>query len=80
MPLDYSVFYDKIKEKLESFIQETGYQVENKNTGNHIEIIARGISAHGARPGMGKTTLGVNIAENIARRNKNVLVISQLFP
>lgn len=52
-------FYDKIKEKLESFIQETGYQVENKNTGNHIEIIARGISAHGARPGMGLNAISI---------------------
>lgn len=30
----------------------------------------------GARPGMGKTTLGINIAENVARRGEAVLFVS----
>ena len=35
-----------------------------------------GLYIIGARPGMGKTTLAINVAENIARRGKNILFIS----
>lgn len=42
--------YDKIKEKLAAFKEETGYKINAKGIGKNLEITTQGVSSHGARP------------------------------
>lgn len=51
--------YDKIRAKLETFQQETGYQIKAKGIGKSLEITVQGISAHGARPEAGLNAISV---------------------
>ena len=67
-------YYDKVSVNPDFAFCRTGYKTLDSKLGGGM--FRKGLYVIGARPGMGKTTLGVNIAENIARRNKNVLVIS----
>ena len=47
-------------------------KINGMNPGNYIVIAGR--------PGMGKTTLAMNIAENVAKKDGNVLIFSQEMP
>ena len=67
-------YYDKVSVNPDFAFCRTGFKTLDAKLGGGM--FRKGMYIIGARPGMGKTTLGVNIAENIARRNKNVLVIS----
>jgi len=67
-------YYDKVSVNPDFAFCRTGFKTLDSKLGGGM--FRKGMYIIGARPGMGKTTLGVNIAENIARRNKSVLVIS----
>ena len=67
-------YYDKVSVNPDFAFCRTGFKTLDSKLGGGM--FRKGMYIIGARPGMGKTTLGVNIAENIARRDKNVLVIS----
>ena len=58
----------------ESAFCKTGYRQLDEELGGGM--FRAGLYIIGARPGMGKTTLAINVAENIARRGKNILFIS----
>ena len=67
--------YNKIvKADPESAYCRTGFTDLDNTLGGGM--FNAGLYIVGARPGMGKTTLAINIAENIARRGKTVLFIS----
>ena len=67
--------YDEIvKADPESAYCKTGYGGLDKILGGGM--FKAGLYIVGARPGMGKTTLGIGIAENIASRGKPVPNIS----
>ena len=67
--------YDEIvKADPESAYCKTGYGGLDKILGGGM--FKAGLYIVGARPGMGKTTLGIGIAENIASRGKPVLFVS----
>lgn len=51
--------YDKVKEVINKYREETGYLIKYKGTGKSLEIVAEGISAHGARPEMGLNAVSV---------------------
>lgn len=51
--------YEKIRAKLETFQQETGYQIKAKGIGKSLEITVQGISAHGARPESGLNAISI---------------------
>lgn len=52
----------------------TGFPQLDKKLGGGM--FRQGLYIVGARPGMGKTTLGINIADNIAKTGKTVLFVS----
>lgn len=66
--------YDKVCANPDYAYCRTGYPSLDRKLG--AGMFRQGLYIVGARPGMGKTTLGINIAENIAARNKTVLFIS----
>lgn len=67
--------YDElVKADPEAAYCKTGFSGLDRVLGGGM--FKSGLYIIGARPGMGKTTLGIAIAENIASRNKPVLFIS----
>ena len=74
MANDWSAYYDKVTKNPDFAFCRTGYRsLDNKLGGG---MFRQGMYVVGARPGMGKTTLGINIAENIAKRKSEVLFVS----
>jgi replicative DNA helicase len=67
-------YYDKVVKNPEFAFCRTGYSSLDRMLGGGM--FRQGMYIIGARPGMGKTTLGINIAENIAKRDSNVLFVS----
>lgn len=51
--------YDKIREKAITFTKENGYDLKVKGIGKNLEIVAQGISAHGARPEKGLNAISI---------------------
>lgn len=51
--------YDKIKEKVAAFRDETGYKITAKGTGKSLEINTQGVSSHGARPEKGLNAISI---------------------
>ena len=51
--------YDKVKELVRAFKEETGYKVNVKGVGKSLEITATGIAAHGATPWKGLNAISV---------------------
>lgn len=51
--------YDKIRDMINLYCKETGYKVSVKGIGRSLEIIASGISSHGARPEKGLSAISV---------------------
>jgi replicative DNA helicase len=58
----------------EALYCRTGYANLDRMLGGGLS--KQGVTIIGARPGMGKTTLGVNIAEQVAMRDKPALFVS----
>lgn len=67
-------YYDKVSQNPDFAFCRTGYRSLDKKLGGGM--YRSGMYIIGARPGMGKTTLGINIAENIAGNGKKVLFVS----
>lgn len=74
MANDWMEYYDKVVKNPEFAFCRTGYSSLDRMLGGGM--FRQGMYIVGARPGMGKTTLGINIAENIAKRGSNVLFVS----
>lgn len=74
MANDWMEYYDKVVKNPEFAFCRTGYSSLDRMLGGGM--FRQGMYIIGARPGMGKTTLGINIAENIAKRGSNVLFVS----
>ena len=74
MANDWMEYYDKVVKNPDFAFCRTGYASLDKMLGGGM--LRQGVYIIGARPGMGKTTLGINIAENIAKRDSNVLFVS----
>jgi succinyl-diaminopimelate desuccinylase len=51
--------YDDIKETLKEFKEETGYNINSKGIGKSLEIVAHGLSSHGARPWLGLNAISI---------------------
>ncbi|GAB1476089.1 dipeptidase PepV [Bacillota bacterium] len=51
--------YDNIKALLEEYRKESGYKLSAKGMGKSLEIIASGVSSHGARPELGLNAISV---------------------
>ena len=51
--------YDKIKEMVATYREETGYKVNVKGVGKSLEITATGIAAHGAKPEKGLNAISI---------------------
>ena len=67
-------YYEKVVKNPDFAFCRTGYATLDRMFGGGM--FRQGVYIVGARPGMGKTTLGINIAENIAKRDSNVLFVS----
>ena len=67
-------FYQKTKLNPENAYCRTGYQYLDLQFGGGM--FKSEVYVIGARPGMGKTTLGINIAENVVKTGKAVLFVS----
>lgn len=51
--------YSEIKQKIDDFRERTGYAVSYKGRGKSLEIIAEGLSAHGAMPWKGVNAISI---------------------
>lgn len=51
--------YDRIKELLAEYREETGYGIQAKGIGKNLELTAQGVSSHGARPGQGLNAISI---------------------
>ncbi|MBQ4649842.1 MAG: dipeptidase PepV [Firmicutes bacterium] len=51
--------YDRIKEQVREYREETGYKVNVKGVGKSLEITTTGIAAHGAKPDMGLNAISI---------------------
>ena len=60
--------YDKIKEQVSDFRTEKGCEINCRGMGKSLEIIVRGVSAHGATPEQGKNAVSI-IMELLGRIN-----------
>lgn len=69
--LDY---YEQVRENPEAAFCKTGFADLDRQLGGGM--FKSEVYIIGARPGMGKTTLGINIAQNVARRGGSVLFVS----
>lgn len=69
--LDY---YDQVKEDPEAAFCRTGFVDLDRQLGGGM--FKSEVYIVGARPGMGKTTLAINIAQNIVNRGEAVLFVS----
>lgn len=67
-------YYQKVKENPDFAYCRTMYHDLDRKFGGGM--FRGGMYIIGARPGMGKTTLGINIAENIATAKRQVLFVS----
>lgn len=67
-------YYEKVSRNPGFAYCATGYKSLDSKLGGGM--IKEGLYIIGARPGMGKTTLCINIAENIAKADKPVLIVS----
>lgn len=54
--------YEKIKEEISAFREETGYKLHSRGMGKSLEITAEGVSAHGAKPSAGLNAISVMMA------------------
>lgn len=54
--------YDLIRQKAETFREETGYDLKIKGTGKSLEILATGKAAHGASPSLGLNAISILMA------------------
>lgn len=70
----WSAHDEKVKADPESAYCKTGFSALDIVLGGGM--FNTGLYIIGARPGMGKTTLGIGIAENIADRGKPILFVS----
>ncbi len=66
--------YDKIREKADAFVKETGYNLKVKGIGKNLEVVAQGISSHGARPEQGLNAISIIMLflESIGIENEDV--------
>ena len=71
---DFLSYYEATKEDPEAAYCKTGFPDLDRQLGGGM--FRSEVYIIGARPGMGKTTLGINIAQNIVRRGKAVLFVS----
>lgn len=71
---DFLDYYGRVKDNPEYAFCKTGFDALDYQLGGGM--FRQGMYVVGARPGMGKTTLALNIAENIASANKPVLFVS----
>ncbi|MBQ1792812.1 MAG: AAA family ATPase [Oscillospiraceae bacterium] len=69
--LDY---YEQVREDPEAAFCKTGFADLDRQLGGGM--FKSEVYIIGARPGMGKTTLGINIAQNVAVRGGSVLFVS----
>ncbi|MBR5230453.1 MAG: dipeptidase PepV [Firmicutes bacterium] len=51
--------YDRIKEQVRLYREETGYKVNVKGVGKSLEITTTGIAAHGAKPEAGLNAISI---------------------
>ncbi len=49
--------YEKIKEEIADYNKNTGQKLLARNTGKSLEVISKGISAHGALPHLGENAI-----------------------
>ena len=70
----WNEYIEKVRNNPEFAYSKTGYPYLDRKLGGGM--FKGGMYIVGARPGMGKTTLGVNIAENIATAQKPVMFVS----
>lgn len=54
-------YYQRIREKAEDFKASTGYEIKIKGVGKSLELVANGISAHGAHPDLGLNAISILI-------------------
>lgn len=54
--------YEKIKEEIAAFREETGYKINARGMGKSLEITTSGISAHGAKPHAGLNAISIMMA------------------
>lgn len=71
---DWRVYYRRVKDNPDYAFCKTGFFDLDRQLGGGM--FRQGLYIIGARPGMGKTTLALNIAENIVDAGKSVLFIS----
>lgn len=71
---DFATFYDDAQENPGKAFCTTGYKDLDAILGGGL--FRSGLYIIGARPGMGKTTLAVNLAENMVAAGKAVLFVS----
>ena len=71
---DWKAYYQRVKDNPEYAFCKTGFYDLDKQLGGGM--FRQSMYVVGARPGMGKTTLALNIAENIASADKPVLFVS----
>lgn len=69
---------DAAEQDPEFTLVRTGYAPLDRQLGGGL--FKSGMYVIGARPGMGKTTVGINLADRIAARGKRVLFISLEMP
>lgn len=74
MACNWLEYYKKVSVNPDFAFCRTGYKSLDSKLGGGM--FKKGLYIIGARPGMGKTTLGVSIAENISSVKKNVLMVS----
>lgn len=70
----WSEYSEKVRKNPEFAFCKTGYSFLDRKLGGGM--FKAGMYIVGARPGMGKTTLGINVAENIATAQRPVMFVS----
>jgi len=51
--------YDLLREKVNNYRKETGYNLSYRTKGKSFEVTAEGVSAHGANPGAGLNAISI---------------------
>lgn len=70
----FADYYEQVKANPEAAYCKTGFQDLDRQLGGGM--FKSEVYIIGARPGMGKTTLAINIAENIVNSGRPVLMVS----
>ena len=70
----FADYYEQVKANSEAAYCKTGFQDLDRQLGGGM--FKSEVYIIGARPGMGKTTLAINIAENIVNSGRPVLMVS----